>query len=241
MGIQHILTTIQHINLHKAIHNYHARHYIWEVSKILIPASLTAVVTFIAVKITDNRNQKRWLNDGLIKRKTELEIEIRKILLNIKRQLDLLPSLEKLEEIKNNLSKDYINELEQINETFSEIKREIKAYARLGGMLIANGNLEDDYIIEPLIDEYLIFVKTKNVFSDYNKIYNEFLKTPSHETKTQKDELGNDKKIGVSQEDLENENFDKVKNLIETIYKFKEQTKTLIEIIEKNFKISTNK
>lgn len=56
----------------------------WEIAKVLIPALLTGLITFFAMRITDSRNKKRWLNDGHIKRKTDLEIEIRKFLLGIK-------------------------------------------------------------------------------------------------------------------------------------------------------------
>lgn len=84
MDTPSILTTIQHIHMQKIMHNYHQRHYVWEVAKILVPALLTGMITFIAMRIIDNKNKKRWLNDGHLRRKTDLEIEIRKILLGVK-------------------------------------------------------------------------------------------------------------------------------------------------------------
>lgn len=89
MQVQDLLITFQHIHWQELIRNHHSRHYIWEISKILIPAMLTGLITFIAMRIADNRNKKRWLNDGHLKRKTELEIEIRKFLLGIKANMSM--------------------------------------------------------------------------------------------------------------------------------------------------------
>lgn len=229
------LTALQHVHLLKIIKNYHARHYIWEITKILTPALLTGTITFFAMRVADNKNKKRWLNAGYLKRKIELEIRIRQVLLNIKRELDLFPDLNKMNEIKNNLNKDYLEELNKVNRTFSEIKKQIKKSTNLGNMIILTDDLKDEYLIEHLIDEYLIFSKNQKVFNNYNKAYNDFLKTPVHKTKIEKDELGNNTTIGISQKDLES---NELTNLIENIYSFIAQTEKIIDALEKNFEIS---
>ena len=84
MDIQNITIAHHHINLVRALKDYHIRHYIWEVAKVLIPVFITGLITVIVMRGNENRNKKRWLNDGHLKRKTELEIGIRKFLLGIK-------------------------------------------------------------------------------------------------------------------------------------------------------------
>ncbi len=64
MHIQGFLLNYDHINWLRAIKNCHTRHYIWEMSKVIIPAFITGVITFLAMRIIDNKNKKRWLNDG---------------------------------------------------------------------------------------------------------------------------------------------------------------------------------
>lgn len=188
MDIQNFVIAHHHIDLIRALKDY--RHYIWEIAKVIIPVAL-GLITVVVMRSNDNRNKKRWLNEGYLKRKIELEIQIRQILLNIKRQLDKFPDLKSLKEIKDN-PENYLEELNEINATFFKIKKEIK----------------DDYNLEPLLDEYLVFVKKRNLFDEYKKIHQDFM------TKDGNDEIAS------------------------TIYAFKSQTEKIISIIENNFKIS---
>lgn len=238
MDLQNIVIAHHHINLVRAIKDYHIRHYIWEIAKVLIPVFITGFITVVVMRANDNRNKKRWLNEGYLKRKVELEIELRKVLLNLKRKLDLFPELKELEEIMESLDENYLIELNQINQTFWIVKKEITKYVDLGNMKIATENPNDDYDIESLIDEYLVFVKNKNIFNNYKKQYRAFMETPVSITKTKKDCLGNDEEIGISVEDLNSEKVELIQSKIEIIYIFKLQTEKLIDIIEKNFKTS---
>lgn len=60
--------------------NPHVRHYIWEVAKVLIPVFITGMVTIMVMKINDNKNKKRWLNDSFIKHQNDLILNLNKIL-----------------------------------------------------------------------------------------------------------------------------------------------------------------
>lgn len=210
MDIQHLVIADHHINLIRALKDY--RHYIWEIAKVVIPVVL-GLLTVVVMRGNDSRNKKRWLNEGYLKRKIELEIEIRQILLNIKRQLDNLPDTKTLKEIKNSLNETYLQELNEINKTFLKLKKEFK---------------KDDYAVEHLLDEYLVFVKKRNVFDEYKKSHQDFLTEEAYENT----------EIPISQEDVESDGYVKIESLIDTIYSFKEQTEKIIRIIENNFKIS---
>lgn len=84
MDIQNLVIAHHHINVVRALKDYHTRHYLWEMAKVLIPVFITGLITIIVMRNNEHRNKKRWLNDGHVKRKTELEIEIRKYILGIK-------------------------------------------------------------------------------------------------------------------------------------------------------------
>jgi len=80
MDFQNFVIAGHHINLIRAIKDYHIRHYIWEISKVLIPVFITGMVTVIVMRVNDNRNKKRWLNDSFIKHQNDLILKINKIL-----------------------------------------------------------------------------------------------------------------------------------------------------------------
>lgn len=161
MHSESLLTTIQHINWIKLIHNSHVRHYLWEISKILIPAMLTGLITFIAMRIADNRNKKRWLNDGHLKRKIELEIEIRKFLLGIKAHASR--SYEVLADWAENQDSVAPTLIYEFNASFESLVEYLK-----------NEENEDTHYnkIFALMDEYVCYVpKINDLFSDFKMFY----------------------------------------------------------------------
>lgn len=162
MDIQHFLTMIQHINWHKVIHNYHARHYLWEVSKILIPATLTALITFWAMRITDSRNKRRWLNDGHIKRKTELEIGIRKFLLGIKANV-----LEEYYTLADGENEETAPEVvEAFNKDFDILAKLLKTEEQKKGT-----DVYEDKSLSALMNEYVCYVpKLQPLFDDFKSM-----------------------------------------------------------------------
>lgn len=171
MDIQHFLIHIQHIHWQTVMKNYHARHYMFEMAKILIPALITGVITFLAMRITDSRNKKRWLNDGHIKRKTELEIQIRKFLLgingNISDDYEILVDLcsEKsdieIEEIDSKIIYDFNKDFETLSKYLEKEENE------------RGSNIYDDKSIFTLMDEYACYVpKIQPLFDDFKALCN---------------------------------------------------------------------
>lgn len=165
MQIQELLTTIQHINWFKLIHNHHARHYMWEVSKVLIPTLITGFVTFITMRIVDGRNKKRWLNDGHLKRKIELEIEIRKFLLGIK------ANTSNKYEILADWDKEQDDFDEQLIEDFNKEFEALLNYLQTQENPNESNNLNYKKIFA-LMDEYACYVpKINNLFSEFKAIH----------------------------------------------------------------------
>ena len=53
----------------------------WEVAKVLIPVFITGFITVLVMKINDNRNKKRWLNESFIKHQNDLIIKVNTLLI----------------------------------------------------------------------------------------------------------------------------------------------------------------
>lgn len=163
MDFQTFLTTIQHINWHKVIHNYHARHYIWEVSKVLIPVCLTGLITFTAMKIADSKNKRRWLNDGHLKRKVDLEIEIRKYLLGVKANTSngyefLTDWYQNQDDADSGLIYDFNKSFENLVKYLQREDSEDKSYYYKK--------------IFALMDEYICYVpKIEEIFYEFKSLY----------------------------------------------------------------------
>lgn len=88
MDIQNIVIAHHHINLVRALKDYHVRHYIWEVAKVLIPVFITGMITIIVMRTNDNRNKKRWLNESFIKHQNDLIIKVNAILIDFFNKFD---------------------------------------------------------------------------------------------------------------------------------------------------------
>lgn len=160
--------------LHNILRSQHARHYIWELSKILVPALLTGLITFTAMRIIDNKNKKRWLTDGHIKRKTELEIEIRKFMLGIKintsDDYEGLADWNKVEDAYLNptLAKDFNESFETLFKYFQQKEKDI------------HSDGSDDKMIFTLMDEYICYApKTKKLFEEFKALYKNITKLKS--------------------------------------------------------------
>lgn len=168
------LINIQHIHLLKVIKNHHLRHYIWEIAKVLIPALLTGFITFLAMRITDSRNKKRWLNDGHIKRKTELEIQIRKFLLGIKGTVP-----DEYYVLAGVYSKKNKNENTNVStQTIYDFNKDYKVLLEyLKNEEAQRGsNVYDDKSIFALMDEYVCYVpKIQSLFDDFKVVCNEII------------------------------------------------------------------
>lgn len=162
MDIHNLVIANHHIDLIRALKDYHIRHYIWEVAKVMIPVLITGTITVIVMRANDNRNKKRWLNDGHLKRKTELEIEIRKFLLGIKANTSkgfevLADWYEDQSSADSDLILDFNKSFENLYEYLKSEENEDNRYKK----------------IFALMDEYVCYVpKINTLFSDF-KIYYE--------------------------------------------------------------------
>ena len=63
------------------MHDYHTRHYLWEIAKVFIPVFITGLITVLVMKANDNRNKKRWMNDSFIKHQNDLIIKVNTLLI----------------------------------------------------------------------------------------------------------------------------------------------------------------
>lgn len=88
MDIQNLVIAHHHINLIRAIKNYHTRHYIWEIAKVVIPVFITGTITFIVMRSNDNRNKKRWLNESFVKHQNDLIIKVNTLLIEFYDKFD---------------------------------------------------------------------------------------------------------------------------------------------------------
>lgn len=164
MDIHNLVIAHHHINLVRALKDYHIRHYLWEIAKVLVPVLITCTVTIAVMRSNENRNKKRWLNDGHIKRKTDLEIEIRKYLLGVKANTfgnyeDLADWYEKRdeEELDFEFAFDFNKNFETLYKYVSEESEE---------------NGRNYKKIFALMDEYECYSpKIKNLFDDFKVLY----------------------------------------------------------------------
>lgn len=161
MDIHNLVIANHHIDLIRALKDYHIRHYIWEVAKVMIPVLITGTITVIVMRANDNRNKKRWLNDGHLKRKIELEIEIRKFLLGIKANTSkgfevLADWYEDQESADSDLILDFNKSFENLYEYLKSEESEDNRYKK----------------IFALMDEYVCYVpKINDLFSDFKMFY----------------------------------------------------------------------
>lgn len=161
MDIHNLVIANHHINLIRALKDYHIRHYIWEVAKVMIPVLITGTITVAVMRGNENRNKKRWLNDGHLKRKTDLEIEIRKFLLGIKANTSkgfevLADWYENQSSADSDLILDFNKSFENLYEYLKSEESEENRYKK----------------IFALMDEYVCYEpKMNGFFTDFKMFY----------------------------------------------------------------------
>lgn len=168
MDFNNLLIHLQHANWMEVLKNHHSRHYIWEMSKVLIPAFITGIITILVMMGIEHRNKKRWLNEGHLKRKIELEIQIRKFLLGIKGNVtDEYYALADRENEEANSNQDFDKDFETL---FNYLKTEEEQ---------RSSNIYDDKSIFAMMDEYVCYVpKIQRLFDEFKALCTEILKNP---------------------------------------------------------------
>lgn len=146
MDIQNIVIAHHHINLVRAIKDYHIRHYIWEVAKVLIPVFLTGFITFLVMKINDNKNKKRWLNDSFIKHQNDLIIKLNKILLDFSGEFDSYFNIFENTPIKINSVKGFFNEYGEKLKELSDLCYELREVYKIEVKPLTKALSQLDYI-----------------------------------------------------------------------------------------------
>lgn len=128
MDIQNIVIANHHINLIRALKDYHIRHYIWEVTKVLIPVFITGFVTILVMRINDNRNKKRWLNESFIKHQNDLIIKVNTLLIEFFNKFDKYFNEHKSVNIKsvNSFFDKYSTEFEELKSSYYQLSEVYK-------------------------------------------------------------------------------------------------------------------
>lgn len=88
MDIQNLVIAHHHINLVRALKDYHIRHYIWEIAKVMIPVLITGTITVVVMRGNENRNKKRWLNESFVKHQNDLIIKVNTLLIEFYDKFD---------------------------------------------------------------------------------------------------------------------------------------------------------
>ena len=137
----------------------------------LISGLLSVALTVIAMQHIDNQAKERWTQEGYLRRKIELEIEIRKVLLNIKKEISRLSENEEIKSfLENNILED--KDLELIDGIFKSIRKKIYNKVQINEQLTENRGLKIEYNIEPLLNEYVCF--DKNIQKPVNEFINSY-------------------------------------------------------------------
>lgn len=170
MDINNLLIHLQHTNWQDVIRNYHSRHHLWEVAKVIVPAFITGMITIMVMIGIEHKNKKRWLNEGHLKRKVELEIQIRKFLLGIKGNIpDEYYALADRENEETTSNADF-------NKDFETLLNYLKIEEEQRGP-----NIYEDKSIFALMDEYVCYVpKIRSLFDEFKTIGAEILKNPEN-------------------------------------------------------------
>lgn len=168
MDIHTLLIHLQHIDWLGVLKNPHSRHHMWEAAKIVIPAFITGTITILVMIGIEHKNKKRWLNEGHLKRKVELEIQMRKFLLGIKGNIS-----EEYYALADRENKEISSEAD-FNKDFETLFNYLKDQETQRG-----SDIYDDKSIFALMDEYVCYVpKIQPLFDDFKAISAEILKNP---------------------------------------------------------------
>lgn len=125
MDIQNLVIANHHINLIRAMKDYHIRHYIWEIAKVFIPVFVTGLITVVVMRANDSRNKKRWLNDSFVKHQNDLIIKVNTLLIDFfdkfGKQLNAYST--KIIDIKlvNEFFDEYANEIEELQTSYYQL------------------------------------------------------------------------------------------------------------------------
>lgn len=197
----------------------------------IIGIVFSSFISIVVMFISNKWNERRWLNGSYIRRKAELEIDIRKRLLNIKKKFDMFPDIEVLHNICNKNDSNYLKEMTKINSLFWEIKKDLKEYDKKDNNLYICKGLKDEFNVEKLINEYIIFINLNRcIFTEFIDFYNQFYNT--NEIVIMENQL-------VQKEFTErifDNNIKEIKILLNIIINIKELIIKIIESIEKNFR-----
>lgn len=125
----------------------------------ILAAVLTGLITWAAMSFIDNQAKKRWMNEGYQKRRIELEIEIKRILSNIK------------DSINSNVSV-YFNMPEQTKQDYIKLNSLIEEYSHFNKKIL-NFNLDSlNFCLghQCLTSDQEAEVKKKNCLNTINNI-----------------------------------------------------------------------
>lgn len=159
---------------------------------------IVSSIISIGVMLGSNKaNERRWLNDKYLSRKNELEIEIRQKLLRIKELFEFWDTklvLTGNETLISNIENDNLNQTDKdriidILFTCDYIKTKSQEYIEYEGKEQRTALIKDEYKLNLLIDEYMIFDnKIEDLLKEYKTLqanfamYGEFIFRPGLDT-----------------------------------------------------------
>lgn len=181
----------------------------------VIEAILTGLITWVAMWFIDNQAKKRWTQEGYLKRKIELEIEIRKILLQILEKINILPSTTELEPYKNKSIND--SDWDFMNNLNGKINDLCYDYSSFPNRI----NFDE---IKNMYKKTLELTMEYSIFNKQVENYEQWLKSIHIEHRIIKNFSRNDFDV----------NKNKIREIIETCYNFRNNTDKLLEIINQN-------
>ena len=120
----------------------------------ILGAILTGLITWMALQYIDNQAKKRWMNEGYLKRKIELEIEIRKFLLNLNSYFLWQININ---EIRKLLNKSLDNNDKDLIDNFNKHYEKLFKHLDYEEKNRISTTSADDIRISTLLNNYLAF------------------------------------------------------------------------------------
>lgn len=135
----------------------------------------------IGIMLYKNKeNKKRWLNEGALKRKNELEIGIRQKLLGIKSLFDWWDAESLLtgsETLINNIENDNLDNerIRQVLQACDYIKTKSQEHIIFEGKDQRTSRIKEEFNLKSLIDEYMLFDnEIKDLLNEYKNLQTSF-------------------------------------------------------------------
>lgn len=198
---------------------------------VIVPAVITGLITFGAMKLIDNANKTRWLKDGYLKRKIDLEMQLRKYLLEVHGYcLSELNTQDIQSLLGKKLAEEDVSLILEFNKKFEKLFEHLSAVESERSSSFQHS----DTRIMTLITEYKIFnPKCKNyfdIFAENLGIISDIKTLYAHD-----DSSSTANKFYPMNLDTIKQNVGRLEQMINCYVNFKNSIENILNCIEKNF------